>query len=411
MAQRTRVAFVAPAVPGREERNGFSARLHDMLVALLRVADVDLFLPATGEVDAPEAARSWRDVAGLTTHYVLDSGTRSPIVHRTLRVGHHVFGRLPRWSTPRRAPELARHLEAGRADILCLHLPVTAHLAELAPPDVPVVAVLEEGLERGVLAPRERTWIHSVGARREMRRVHRLYRRTSDRAAAVVVISAEERDLLGAAGVDPQRIVIVPRGIDVSYFSPAASATEPEFDVAVFGDFRFERNLAPARETAGWAHAQHPELRWAFVGDIEAADAHALRTTGATATGRVDDLRRYYAATQVVLVPAVEVTGVKTTLVQSWAMGKATVSTPESAVGLPAVDGTNVLIGRTAAELVQRCVQLVASAELRSEIAEAGRRTVCEQLDGEKIATEFAELVTSIAVRREPKASPPADEG
>jgi len=129
MEHRARVAFVAPAVPGREERNGFSARLHDMLVELLRVADVDLFLPGTGEVDSPEAIRSWRGVDGMTLHLVLDSGTRSPIVHRTRRLGHHLFGRLPRWSTPRRAPALARHLEAGRADVLCLHLPVTAHLA------------------------------------------------------------------------------------------------------------------------------------------------------------------------------------------------------------------------------------------------------------------------------------------
>ena len=138
-----------PAVPGREERNGFSSRLHDLLVALLRVADVDLFLPRTSEGDSPDAVQYWRGFDGLTLHLVLESRARSPIVHRTLRVGHHLFGRLPRWSTPRDAPELARHLETGRVDVLCLHLPVTAHLAELAPADMPVVAVLEEGLERG----------------------------------------------------------------------------------------------------------------------------------------------------------------------------------------------------------------------------------------------------------------------
>ncbi|HEU5309504.1 MAG TPA: hypothetical protein VFW97_19425, partial [Acidimicrobiia bacterium] len=144
MPRRTRVALVAPAVPGREERNGFSARLHDMLLALLRVADVDLFVPRDSEVTSPAAVEYWRDTNGLTLHLVLDSGARSPIVHRAQRVGHHLFGRLPRWSTPRRAPELARHLEAGNADVLCLHLPVTAHLAALAPADLPVVAVLEE---------------------------------------------------------------------------------------------------------------------------------------------------------------------------------------------------------------------------------------------------------------------------
>jgi glycosyltransferase involved in cell wall biosynthesis len=280
------------------------------------------------------------------------------------------------------------------------------------PPDVPVIAVLEEGLERGVLAPRERTWVHSTAARNEARRVRRLYRRISDRAAFVVAISPEERELLGAAGIDPSLIVVVARGIDVSYFTPDAAVSAPEFDVAVFADFRFERNLAPARDAARCATSQRPDLRWAFVGDIELADADALRATGITVTGRVDDLRTYYGMTQVVLVPAVAVTGVKTTLVQAWAMGKAVVSTPESAVGLPAVDGENVLIGDTAAELVELCARLVASRELRDRIGAAGRRTVREHLDGQKIATEFADLVTSLAsgVSPEKRATPQVDE-
>jgi glycosyltransferase involved in cell wall biosynthesis len=383
-----------------------------MLLALLRVADVDLFVPRDSEVTSPAAVEYWRDTNGLTLHLVLDSGARSPIVHRAQRVGHHLFGRLPRWSTPRRAPELARHLEAGNADVLCLHLPVTAHLAALAPADLPVVAVLEEGLERGILAPREPTWLHSVAARREARRVRNLYRRTSDRAAAVVAISDEERVLLGAAGIARSSIVVVPRGIDVSYFAPDVAVTECEFDVAVFGDFRFDRNLVPARDAVRWAASHEPALRWAFVGDVERGVADELRAIGVTVSGRVDDLRPYYSMTEVVLVPAVDVTGVKTTLVQAWAMGRAAVATPQSVLGLPATDGENVLVGNTTSELVKRCAQLVATPTLRDRIGAAGRRTVCERLDGEQIATDFAELVDSLASGVSPgaRASRPTDE-
>ncbi|HEY3672410.1 MAG TPA: glycosyltransferase family 4 protein [Acidimicrobiia bacterium] len=397
MERRPRVTFVAPAVPGREERNGFSSRLHDLLLALLQVADVDLFVPRSSGVDSPAAVDYWRQVEGVTLHLALESEMRSPIVHRTRRVGHHLFGRLPRWSAPRRAPELAGHLEGGGADILCLHLPVTAHLAQIAPADVPVVAVLEEGLERGILAPRERTWFHSIAARREARRVKRLYRRTSERAAVVVAISTEERERLGEAGIDPDHIVVVPLGIDVSYFAPDPTGAEPDLDVAVFGEFRFERNLAPARAAAAWAAVHHPALRWGFVGDIESDDAEALRATGATVSGRVDDLRANYATTKVVLVPAVAVTGVKTTLLQAWAMGKPAVSTPQSAVGVPAVDRENVLIGRTTAELVELCAQLAESPTRREQLGAAGRQTVLEHLDGARIAAEFAQLVTSLA--------------
>jgi glycosyltransferase involved in cell wall biosynthesis len=402
MQRRARVAVVAPAVPGREERNGFSARLHDFLIALIEVADVDLFLPRESDVDSPTALRYWRGFDAVSVHLVLDSGVRSPMVHKMRRVAHHLFGRLPRWSQPRRAPELARHLDEGRADVLCLHLPVTAHLAALAPADVPVVAVMEEGLERGILAPAERTWIHSAAAWRERRRVRWLYERTGERAALVIAISTEERARLGDAGIDRDRIVVVPHGIDVSYFAPDASVSESEsgfeFDVAVFGDFHFARNLDPARDAARWAAVHEPALRWTFVGDIDDLEADMLRAAGVAVTGRVDDVRSYYAKAKVVLVPAVAVTGVKSTLVQAWAMGRPVVSTPESALGLPAVDGTNVMIGRTVPELVGRCAQLAASSEVRAALGDAGRRTAEDELDGAKIASEFASLVIAIAV-------------
>jgi glycosyltransferase involved in cell wall biosynthesis len=398
METRVRVTFVAPAVPGREEPNGFSSRLYEMLLALLRVADVDLFLPRSSEADAPHAIAYLRKLDGLTLHLVLDTRTRSPIAHRVARVGHHLFGELPRWSTPRRAPELKRHLESGRADVLCLHLPVTAHLAAFAPAGVPVIAMLEEGLERGILAPKERTRIHTIAARREMGRVHRLYRLTAERAALVVAISAEEGEALAAAGIALERIVVVPRGIDLSYFEPDGGRVEPDFDVAVFGDFRFARNLDPARDAVSWASSHQPTLRWAFVGEVDLGDAETLRAAGVEVTGRVDDLRAYYAKTKIVLVPAVAVTGVKTTLVQAWAMEKAVVSTPESALGLPVVDGVNVVIGGSTPELVDSCAALAASPPKREELGAAGRRTVCEQLDGGRIAADFAKLVRSVAV-------------
>jgi glycosyltransferase involved in cell wall biosynthesis len=397
MARRPRVAFVAPAVPGREERNGFSSRLHDLLLALVRVADVDLFLPRTADAESPGAVERWRGVDGITLHLTLDAPTRSGIAHRIALVGHHVFGRLPRWSTPRRAPELAQHLAAGGADVLCLHLPVTAHLAVLAPPDVPVIAVLEEGLERSVLAPQERSWLHSQAARLEQRRVERLYRRTGDVATTVVAISTGERDHLAASGVRRDRIVVVPHGVDTSYFEPADPVSEPEYDVGVFAELRFARNLNPARDAFLWSTKHHPDLRWAFVGAIEPADADDLRAAGATVTGRVDDLRPHYASTNVVLVPAVAVTGVKTTLLQAWAMGNPVVTTPESSIGVPAVDGVNLLVGRSTPELVERCAELVASSDLRDQIAAAGRETVCATLDSRSIAATFAELVVSVA--------------
>lgn len=398
VGQRARIAFVTPVTPSLEERSGFASRLHDLLTGLIQVADVDLFLPREAESKSPEAIGYWRGFDAVTIHLVLESRppARSPILYWALRARHHMFELLPTWSSTRRSPELARHLREGRADALCLHLPGMAHLAAMAPADVPVIAMLEEGLDRYLFAPSERSWLRRLTARAERSRVRRLYRRTSKRAAIITAISTEEAALLSAGGVDPDRIVVVPHGVDPSYFAPEQAPAEPEFDVTVFGDFRFERNLAPALEAARWAAGHHPCLRWAFVGDIHSRDADALRATGATVTGRVADMRPHYGKTKVVLVPAIAGTGVKTTLLQAWAMGKPVVATPQSARGVPAAHGVNLLIGCTTPELVAHCVHLSMSPELRDDIAARGRKTVVQDLDVREIASRFASLVTSL---------------
>ena len=74
-------------------------------------------------------------------------------------------------------------------------------------------------------------------------------------------------------------------------------------------------------------------------------------------------------------------TGVKTTLLQAWAMRKAVVSTPESAHGVPAQPGVNLLIGRTTPELVAHSAGLVVSPERCEALSSEGRKTAEDELD------------------------------
>lgn len=397
MSSRHRISIVTPVIPGQEERNGFAPRLLALLSELIAAYDIDLFLPRHAESISPSAIRHLRGHEAITLHFVLGSrrSTRSTLVRRALRILNHSFGVLPTWSSPRRSRDLTRHLIEGRADVLCLHLPGAVHLAASAPSGLPVIAMLEEDLERYLLAPSERSRLHRLAARAEHARARRLYRRTNRRVAIATAISPEEAASLSAAGIDPDLIEVVPHGLDLSYFAPAGGV-EPEFDVAVFGDFRFARNLDPALDALRWAAVHHPQLRWMVTGDIHEKDAETLRSTGATVTGPVADMRPYYSDAKVVLVPATEGTGVKTTLLQAWAMARPVVATQHSIQGVDAVHGENVLVGRTTPELVALCAQLVESSHLRQGLAAQGRRTLERNHDMSSISAGFASLVTAL---------------
>ena len=113
-------------------------------------------------------------------------------------------------------------------------------------------------------------------------------------------------------------------------------------------------------------------------------------------TGFVSDVRPYYARSKVVVVPSRHGGGVKTTVLQAWAMGCPVVATPFALTSLPAKHGENVLIGETTEELKIHISSLLASPDLRGRLGDAGRRTVCEERDMTIVANRFAHLCDEV---------------
>lgn len=227
-------------------------------------------------------------------------------------------------------------------------------------------------------------------------RIASLYRRIAARGGHFAVISDDERELL-ARTVPRGAISVVPHGVDCGYFTPADA--EAEFDVAIFGDMSEARVYEGAIELYTCiqaAAASSPPLKWVFVGKDPAAKVRALRAPSVTVTGTVPDVRPFYSRTRVAVVPTRSGTGVKTTVLQGWAMGKPVVATPFALRGLPARAGENVLVGETPAELAAHVLRLVHSPELAKSVAEAGLSTVRAERDSRRIAETFADLCATV---------------
>jgi glycosyltransferase involved in cell wall biosynthesis len=173
-------------------------------------------------------------------------------------------------------------------------------------------------------------------------------------------------------------------------------ATEPDIDIGVFGLMSSARNYEAMLELHAWMEAR-PQLfpgrpRWAFVGKAPPPAITVLRSPRVEVTGYVPDLRPHYARTQIVVVPSRFGTGVKTTVLEAWAMGRPVVATPFALQGLPARPGENVLVGDSP-EALARCVaELLAAPALRERLGAAGCRTVRSERDIRVLAVQFADV-------------------
>lgn len=384
--------------------SGFSPRLYHFLAALARRRPVDL---VGVHLDPLDLGNPFFDPDLDVRHYHPMLAGPPPMSRPGLRGGiarwrQFLFAALPATCHPRRLPELDHLLGIRRHDLVVLYLPHLAHLAAGVPRGVPVVCALEEGWDRfealGIddrdAGRLRKAWINTS----EGWRAAHLYRRVAGRASAVSAISELERDWF-ARDIPREQIAIVPHGVDCDYFRPAPSASE-DLDVAIFGLLFQPRNGEPAAGVwrAAATSASRAPWRWAFVGPTSDAFCASVASSRSLVTGYVADVRPYYGRAKVVLVPSTRGTGVKTTVLQAWAMGRPVVASPFALTGLPARPGDNVLVGHTPEAIVSQARRLLASAELRRRIGAAGRETVLRSRDITTIARQFADLCETAVV-------------
>jgi glycosyltransferase involved in cell wall biosynthesis len=187
------------------------------------------------------------------------------------------------------------------------------------------------------------------------------------------------------------RITVVPNGVDLDFFTQRPEAGTGL--VFVGGSTWF-----PNLDGMSWfGQAVVPELarlgvtasvRW--VGRTTPGEADRFRKDfGIQAVGYVDDIRDHVAAAQCFIVPLRVGGGTRIKILDAWAMGKAIVSTTIGCEGLDARDGENMLIRDEPGAFAEAVRLVLADADLRRRLGEAGRRTVEERYSWDAIGREM----------------------
>ena len=121
----------------------------------------------------------------------------------------------------------------------------------------------------------------------------------------------------------------------------------------------------------------------------------ALRTlvegdTKVHLTGRVDDVRPYMNRGSVYILPMRTGSGTRLKVFEAMAAGKAIVSTPTGAEGLPVKHGKNVLLAEDPKEFADSVLRLIRDTPLRSRLG-ANARALAEAGFSWRAATDTLE--------------------
>jgi glycosyltransferase involved in cell wall biosynthesis len=210
--------------------------------------------------------------------------------------------------------------------------------------------------------------------------VRRMEAKVVRKADLVCCVSSTDADSLRLP-TEAQRFAITANGVDIDYFSPTPDLPASHPPLLVFaGSMTYEPN-ADAIEfymerMHGGLRTEFPNLKLLVIGSITERLRKYQSVPGVEFVGFQRDIRPYFDAAQLSIVPLRAGSGTRFKILESWAMGRPVVSTTIGAEGLPFQDMRNILIADTPDAFCIKVSELLRDADLRSRLSVAGRALV-----------------------------------
>ena len=198
-------------------------------------------------------------------------------------------------------------------------------------------------------------------------------------------------------------IEIIPNGVDVTHYQPDFKA-EAAAHLIYIGSMDWYPNEDAvaffADEVLPQIQENVPDVRFSIVGGNPSARVQKLaERDGVLVTGRVPEIKPYFAEATVFVVPLRIGSGTRLKILEALAMGKAIVSTSVGAEGLDLKDGEEIFIADEPVAFADAVIRLLTDTPLRRRIGQNGRARVEQDYDWRRIGEKLHRLYTKILHR------------
>ncbi len=192
-------------------------------------------------------------------------------------------------------------------------------------------------------------------------------------------------------------IVIISNGVDQDYFT--AIKAEKKYQVLFTGNMGYPPNINAAellvKQVMPLVRKSFPEAVAVLAGANPHARVKALADDNTIVTGWVDDIRPWYAASEVFIAPMQIGTGLQNKLLEAMSMGLPAITSELANGALGAIPGEQILVGTTAEEFAAHIINLLNDKQLSLKIATAGQQYVTDTFSWEGATQKLSDLMTS----------------
>ncbi len=195
-------------------------------------------------------------------------------------------------------------------------------------------------------------------------------------------------------------VKIVPNGVDITHFTPDFES-EASAHLIYIGSMDWYPNEDAvsffAEDVLPLIQDSVPDVKFSIVGGNPSARVQSLaERKGVVVTGRVPEIKPYFAEATVFVVPLRIGSGTRLKILEALAMGKAVVSTTIGAEGLALRDGEDIFIADEPKAFADAVIRLLTDTSLRQKIGMRGRTRVEQDYDWRNIGKQLLGVYESV---------------
>ncbi len=399
--EKMRILFLSPTVPF-PLTDGGRIRVFNLLKQIATKDDVTLLALETQPTDAEGVAQLQQ--LGIQVHLVPNAQTLPPVSFGTLLKAS--LKRQPitvaRYDLPTYRQKFKELIATGTFDLVHYEMFHTAQFhTEARLPSVlsqqNVDSAIWRRLCRETINPfyKFAYWTQQLAFQR--------YERVLSPKFDAVACTSDIDAAVFQRHCAKNTIEIIPNGVDVTHYLPDFSAEVPAHLIYIGSMDWYPNEDAVgffADEVLPRIQERVPDVRFSIVGGNPSARVQKLaERKGVVVTGRVPEIKPYFAEATVFVVPLRIGSGTRLKILEALAMGKAIVSTSVGAEGLDLKDGEEIFIADEPTVFAEAVTRLLTEASLRRRIGENGRARVERDYDwrsiGEKLHGVYAKIAHS----------------
>jgi glycosyltransferase involved in cell wall biosynthesis len=300
---------------------------------------------------------------------------------RSLLGSHSILYHLGANATLR--AKVVEEVAAGSFDVVLTEFP---HMAFFDLPPGPMRVLDGHNIEYDNfrrMTERSESWIDRLVYANEARKFRPEEIAAFQRQDLLLFTSERDR-LMACADVPGVPSVVVPNGVDSSYFRPPDAAHEP-YSMVFTGILGYVPNADGVawflREIFPRIVAKEPRAKVTIVGATPGRHLLRLASPRVHFTGYVEDVRPHVHGADVTIVPLRMGGGTRLKILESFGMMSPVVTTPIGAEGIEMADGEHALIAGEPQEFADAVLRLFADRGLYEKMARNAFRLVGEKYE------------------------------